>query len=118
MRAARFPIPLRSLARLALAPAWVASVAVTGCRPSPPAEAGAEVEAAPVATAPPEMEMSWEERPLGGVASVAPAPVPVTEGASPLVYMTEQAETIRVVERGTERILAEAAVPARTIVRV
>jgi hypothetical protein len=45
-------------------------------------------------------------------------PVPVKEGPAPLVYLTEQGVTVRVVDSASQRTLAETAVPARTIVRV
>ena len=42
--------------------------------------------------------MTWDERPLGGVAAITARPVSVREGPAPLVYMTEQGETVRVVD--------------------
>jgi hypothetical protein len=113
MGAARFNIPACSLASMAFAPVLAACAAGLGCRAAEPTEAVVEESAMP-----PEMEMTWEEHPLGGVAAVTARPVSVKEGPAPLVYMTEQGVTVRVVDRGSERTLAEAAVPGRTIVRV
>ena len=92
------------------------SFAVTsGCQSRRPAD---DLDAPQPPVASPEREMHWEEHSLGGVAAMPARPVPVKEGPAPLVYMTQQGETVRVVDRGNERMLAEAAVPARTIVRV
>jgi hypothetical protein len=99
---------------LAAVSAGVLAVA-GGCQKQQPL---AEEPVAEALAAPPQREMAWEERPLGGVASFAARPMPVTEGPAPLVYLTEQGVTVRVVDRGNERTLAEAAVPGRTIVRV
>jgi hypothetical protein len=113
MGAARFIIPSRSLARLAFAPLLGACAAGLGCGTMQPAEPAVEQTGPP-----PEREMAWEEHALGGVAAMPARPVPVKEGPAPLVYMTQQGETVRVVESGSERMLAEMPVPARTIVRV
>src|SRR5688500_3709564 len=91
----------------------LAATAALGCSRS-----AAPAEAAPQASLPPEREMAWEEHSLGGVAAMPARPVPVKEGPAPLVYLTEQGVTVRVVDSASQRTLAETAVPARTIVRV
>ena len=91
--------------------ASLATVCGGGCRQAEPGEA------APDAGPPAEVELSWQEQPLsagrgGGTARATP----VKEGTLPLVYLSDMAATVRVTQG--QRILAEAEVEPRTIVRV
>src|SRR5688572_2924504 len=60
-----------------------------------------------VGDAPPEkMELAWEEGPIPG--APAATPMVVKEGPAPLLYLSERAATLQVVDRsGGDRVLAE-----------
>lgn len=108
MTADRFGIPLRQslvAASLCAAPLAMAS----GCKH----------DTDKTAEAPPRpMELQWKDEPLEGVAGGVAAPVPVKEGSMPLVYLTEQAQVVQVIDRTANKSLGQAEVPARTIIRV
>ena len=115
MCAARYTIPTRPSSLLALAPAVLVACVGIGCQSAASQE---QSEPAGPAGKPAPVEIGWEDRPLGGVASGVASPVAVKEGPAPLVYLTESGVTVRIVDRAGEKILAETPVPGRTIVRV
>jgi hypothetical protein len=108
MGAARLSIP--SVLPFALGGAF----ALAGCRQHQAATAEPEQMEGPPAA----QELVWDEKPLGGVAGRGASPVPVKEGAAPLVYLSEQAQAIRVIDRTSGQVLGESVVPARTVVSV
>lgn len=66
---------------------------------------------------PPEkVELAWEERPIAGVPRSGP--VMIKQGPAPLLYLSEMAATLQVVDQAGDRVLAEAHVGPRTIVMV
>ena len=89
----------------------LAAWAGVGCRHAEPADT---VHKGP----PPERDFKWNEQPLGGVAATAAKPVAVAEGKAPLLYLSDLAATVRIVDRSSESLLAEVTVRPRTIVRV
>lgn len=109
MRAAFCASPFTRLPPLlAVAAGLCGGVGCNRTKPEPAADRPGE---------PPEkMELAWEERDIPGAA--ASAPVMIKEGPAPLLYLSEMAATLRVVDRSGEQVLAEAAVGPRTIVRV
>jgi hypothetical protein len=110
MTADRFGIPLRQLlvaAALCAAPLAM----VSGCKHDADEPAKVDAQPRPV-------ELNWQEQPLEGVAGGVAAPVPVKEGSIPLVYLTEQAQVVQVIDRTANKSLGQAEVPARTIIRV
>src|SRR3954454_23311434 len=110
MGAARLSIP--SVLPLALGGAL--AFALAGCHQQQPAKTRPEQLDGP----PPAREMVWDETALGGVAAGGASPVPVREGAAPLVYLSEQAQAIRVIDRTSGQVLGDAVVSARTVVSV
>jgi hypothetical protein len=106
MGAARYFIPSRLLLTLA-------ACALAGCQPHHETET-----TEPMAEAPAPQELTWTEEPLGGIAGRGASPVPVKEGATPLVYLADRTQAVRVVDRTTGRVLGDVTVDARTIVRV
>jgi hypothetical protein len=78
----------------------------------------AEPPAAERLEKPPEkVELAWEEGPIPGVPRSGP--VMIKQGPAPLLYLSEMAATLQVVDLGAgERVLAEAPVGPRSIVLV
>jgi hypothetical protein len=64
------------------------------------------------------LELQWKDEPLTGVAGGVATPVTVKEGSAPLVYLTEQAQVVQVIDRTANKVLGQTEVPARSIVRV
>lgn len=115
MRAADIAIHLtRRLAPLLALAAAVAGLVGGGgiaCKRAEPDPAAERVEGPPE-----KMELAWEEGAIPG--APLPKPVIIKEGPAPLVYLSEMAATLRVVDRADDEVLAEAAVEPRTIVLV
>jgi len=108
MTAVRHRIPSRRL--LVAAALCAAAASASGCKH--------DVDEQAKADAPQPVKLNWQEQPLEGVAGGVASPVPVKEGSMPLVYLTEQAQVVQVIDRTANKVLGEAEVPARTIVRV
>lgn len=103
---------------------WLCLIALpaavcAGCQSAKPS---ASAKKEPLPEAPPKLVESWESAPVGlpRGGSHASGPVAMAEGRPPLAYIvpTGGGGTIRVVDQTAGRDLAEAAVPARTLVRV
>jgi hypothetical protein len=113
MTAARFGIPSRRLLVAAALCAGATSTVATGCKHDAKADEQAKLNAAPQP-----VELQWQDQPLEGIAGGVATPVTVKEGSAPLVYLTEQAQVVQVIDRTSNTLLGQAEVAPRSIVRV
>lgn len=116
MRAAGIAIhsTTRLTPRRALVAVLVALAGASGgaCNRAAPSEATDERLDGP----PEKVELAWEERPIAGVPRSEP--VMIKQGPAPLLYLSDMAATLQVVDQTGDRVLAEAHVGPRTIVIV
>src|SRR5215204_3130109 len=92
--------------------AWVGILGGTGCGAKPEAEQQEAPRAASALKT--DLSSGWQSTALPSNA----APLPVKQGAAPLVYRVEGGATIRVREENAKLDLARGFVPAGSLVRV
>jgi hypothetical protein len=63
-------------------------------------------------------EMKWDEEQIRGAGAAIAQPVAVKQGALPLAYLADVGTTVRVVDETGRGVVAEATLPARSIVSV
>jgi hypothetical protein len=93
-------------------------VAAALCAGAAASTGGCSHDADVAKTKPPPVELQWKDEPLKGAAGGVATPVTVKEGFIPLVYLNEQPQVVQVVDRTANKVLGQADVPARTLVRV